>query len=185
MPFNIFTRHFALYCDLFEQEETIVLETRRNSEFFFVFCFVFVFYLSQRRVVGKGNVDGGMRGGNSGNSPPSPAQTVTQINYPVCSPLSSTSELLMRLNCKSDGTYILEDWKAAKKLLVNASQLAQQYFSPQIFGPKISSTLTLQMPCEVFPIIVTRSRGFKKGHEVVNFIQFFLAKKNAKFAISL
>ena len=92
MPFNRFTRHLALYCDLFE-EEKVMLETRWNSEPFFVFCFVFVFYLSQRRVVGKGNVDGGMRGGNSGNSPPSPAQTVTQINYPVCSPLSSTSRL--------------------------------------------------------------------------------------------
>ena len=114
MPFNIFTRHFALYCDLFEQEEQIMLETRKKGELFFVFCFVFVFYLSQRRVVGKGNVDGGMRGGNSGNSPPSPAQTVTQINYPVCSPLSSTSRLQIRLNCKSDG---IISWKIEKLLV--------------------------------------------------------------------
>ena len=114
MPFNRFGLYLALYCDLFEQEEKIMLGTRRKSELFFVFCFVFVFYLSQRRVVGKGNVDGGMRGGNSGNSPPSPAQTVTQINYPVCSPLSSTSELLMRLNCKSDGRI---SWKIEKLLV--------------------------------------------------------------------
>ena len=88
-----------------------MLEKIRKGELFFVFCFVFVFYLSQRRVVGKGNVDGGMRGGNSGNSPPSPAQTVTQINYPVCSPLSSTSRLQIRLNCKSDGRI---SWKIEK-----------------------------------------------------------------------
>ena len=36
------------------------------------------------RVVGKGNADGLMEGGNSGNSPPSPTQTVTQINHLVC-----------------------------------------------------------------------------------------------------
>ena len=114
IPFNRFTRHLALYCDLFEQEKQIMLETRRKGELFFVFCFIFVFYLSHRRVVGKGNVDGGMRGGNSGNSPPSPAQTVTQINYPVCSPLSSTSRLQIRLNCKSDGRI---SWKIEKLLV--------------------------------------------------------------------
>ena len=36
MPFNRFTRHLALFCDLFEQEGKTMLETRRNSEPFFV-----------------------------------------------------------------------------------------------------------------------------------------------------
>ena len=47
MPFNRFTRHLALYCDLFEQEEKIMLEARRNSEPFFVFCF-FLFFICHR-----------------------------------------------------------------------------------------------------------------------------------------
>ena len=164
MPFNRFTRHLALYCDLFEQEEQIMLETRRKGELFFVFCFVFVFYLSQRRVVGKGNVDGGMRGGNSGNSPPSPAQTVTQINYPVCSPLSSTSELLMRLNCKSDGGI---SWKI-EKLLVNRFNVCATIFpSTNLWSKNLQHFDITNAFCVFVPIIVMRNRGVKKGQEVV------------------
>ena len=169
MPFNIFTRHFALYCDLFEQEEQIMLETRRKGELFFVFCFVF--YLSQRRVVGMGNVDGGMRGGNSGNSPPSLAQTVTQINYPVCSPLSSTSRLQIRLNCKSDGRI---SWKIEKLLVKRFTVSATTFPSKNLWSKNIQHfDITNALTVSFFQCAVVDLKRGEKSYSS------FLPKKNA------